>query len=948
MTNCSWDRRVRSGPETRQRPPAEASGAALLEIVAGLIRESRPAGLTGARPSLDSSLEGELGIDSLARVELLLRIEQAFEVRLSGHSVGSAETSRDLLRALLASSERGSEALAETPIVQPSNGEGSAPDAATTLVEVLDWHVAAHPDRTHIILLDENEHAEPMTYAELRDEAASVAAGLAAVGVGAGHAVAIMLPTSRDFFRAFMGILLAGAVPVPIYPPARLAGIEDHLRRQSAILGNCGATLLITVPEARAVAAALRADVPSLARVATVAELAPPEWKPAFPVLRSQDLGFLQYTSGSTGNPKGVMLTHGNLLANIRAMRKAIGASAEDVFVSWLPLYHDMGLIGGWLGGLYCAYPLVVISPTAFLTRPSRWLRAIHRYRGTLSAGPNFAFEICATRVGENDLAGLDLSSWRIAFNGAEPVSADTVRRFVERFARHGFRREAMAPVYGLAECGLGVAFPPLGRGPLVDNVDRCELARSGRACPASPDDTNALSFVGCGCALPGYEIRIVGSDKRELPERTEGRIEVRGSSVTSGYFRNAEATRALFHGDWLDTGDVGYFAGGDLFVTSRAKDIIIRGGQHVFPHELEAAVGNIPGVRRGCVAVFGFADAGAGTEKVVVLAETRLEEGAGHDALRASIAQAALKILGAPADDIVLAAPHTVLKTSSGKIRRAASRELYERGLVHARQPALWRQKAGFVASLVRGQIRRVARAGAQAAYSTYLWSLAALLIVPAFGLVLWPHRASRVRAIRALARALVRASGLPLVVTGLENLPERGPAIVVTNHASYIDGVLLFAILPPGVRLVAKRELASSPVVGYALRSIGVRFVERFDAQRGAEDTRGLSRAAAEGEILVFFPEGTLTRVPGLLPFHMGAFVVSAAAHARLVPVAIRGTRSVLRDGSWMPRRAVIHVDVGAPIEPTGEDWRSAVKLRDCARAKILAACAEPDLVF
>jgi len=358
--------------------------------------------------------------------------------------------------------------------------------------------------------------------------------------------------------------------------------------------------------------------------------------------------------------------------------------------------------------------------------------------------------------------------------------------------------------------------------------------------------------------------------------------------------------------------------------------------------------VGNIPGVRRGCVAVFGSADPGSGTEKVVVLAETRLEQGAGHDALRASIAQTALRILGAPADDIVLAAPHSVLKTSSGKIRRAASRELYERGLVNARQPAIWHQKAGFVASLVRGQVRRATRAGMQATYSAYLWLLASVLAVTALGLVLWPHRTSRVRAIHAMARALVDAAGLPLVVTGLENLPERGPAVVVSNHESYVDGVILFAILPPGVCLVAKRELGSSPVVGRALRSIGVRFVERFDAQRGVEDTRSLSRAAAGGEILVFFPEGTLTRAPGLLPFQMGAFVVSAAAHAPLVPVVIRGTRSVLRDGSWMPRRAAIHVDVGAPIEPAGEDWSSAVVLRDRARARILATCGEPDLVF
>ena len=920
--------------------------AALLEVVAELMRESQPAEGARAAPRLDSSLERDLGIDSLARVELLLRIERRFDVRLPAHLLGAAETPRDLLQAVLAGAPRAMQAPAAAPIVLPG-AEAVAPEEASTLLEALEWHVARHPDRTHLVILgDEEAEGEPVTYAELRMEALAVAAGLAQRGIGAAQAVAIMLPTSRDFFRAFLGILLAGAVPVPIYPPARWAQIEEHLRRQARILDNCRAALLVTLSEGKRVARMMQGLVPTLADVATVADLTLPGAAPLHPRLRASDLALLQYTSGSTGDPKGVVLTHANLLANIRSMAQAVAASPSDVFVSWLPLYHDMGLIGAWMGGLYCGFPLVVMPPTAFLSRPSRWLRAVHRYRATFSAGPNFAYEICATRVDERDLAGLDLASWRIAFNGAEPVSPDTLERFARRFASYGFRREALTPVYGLAECAVGLAFPPPGRGPRVDRVQRDTLARSGRALAAREEEADALRFVGCGAPIPGHEIRVVGPDGRELPERAEGRIEFRGPSATSGYFRNPQKTSALFDGEWLDTGDLGYVAGTDLFITSRAKDVIIRGGQHVHPYELEEAVGSLPGVRKGCVAVFGVPDPATATEKVVVLAETRLAPGPAQEALRASIAGTALALLGTPADDIVIAPPHAVLKTSSGKIRRAASREAYEHGLAGKRVPAAWRGLTRFALSLLLGRLRRGARRAGAFLYAAYLWTAAGALGCAALGASLLPA-AWRWPALRALARALVTASRIPIAIHGLENIPAKGPAIVVANHASYIDSPLLFALLPRRARFVAKRELARHPVVRFVLGAAGVVFVERFDIEQGAETTRDLVHLAGEGEALVFFAEGTFTRAPGLMPFHMGAFVAAAQTGAPVVPLALRGTRSILRDGQWLPRRGAIHVSIGVPQAPSGADWRSAARLRDAVRAEILAACGEPDLV-
>jgi acyl-CoA synthetase (AMP-forming)/AMP-acid ligase II len=276
--------------------------------------------------------------------------------------------------------------------------------------------------------------------------------------------------------------------------------------------------------------------------------------------------------------------------------------SSTDVFVSWLPLYHDMGLIGAWLTSLHFGFPLVVMSPLRFLARPARWLQAIHEHGGTISGGPNFGFELCLRRIDDDELEGSTSQSWRIAFNGAEPVSPDTVTRFAERFARFGLRPEALTPVYGLAECAVALTVPPLDRGARIDRVARQPLARHGRAEPADDTEKHPVRHVACGKPLPGHHVRIVDDAGRVLPDRREGRIQFRGPSATSGYYRNPQATRELFDGDWLNTGDLGYLAEGDLFVTGRTKDLIIRAGRNLHPAELEEAVGRLPGSARAAL----------------------------------------------------------------------------------------------------------------------------------------------------------------------------------------------------------------------------------------------------------------------------------------------------------------------------------------------------------
>jgi 1-acyl-sn-glycerol-3-phosphate acyltransferase len=925
---------------------------AVLAAVRETVAEVNPT--CHATVTLGSSLDRDLGLDSLVRVELLVRIEDALGIRLSERRLVNAETPRDLVEAAVRVGSR-APTKATTPTLpttvhapDPEPAPAFPPDVRT-LVEALEWHASVHPERTHVrVLGDEpSETAVTMTYGTLRDRGRVIAAGLAAADVRPGDTVAIMLGTSLDYFAAFVGILFAGAIPVPLYPPTRPAQLDDYLRRQTGILDNAQAAALVTSLDAERVARALRAPVASLRVVTTVAELERESRPEVRPPVRADDVALLQYTSGSTGSPKGVVLTHRDLLANIRAMAEAVRADADDVFVSWLPLYHDMGLIGAWLGSLCIGFPLVVMSPLSFLVRPAAWLRAISDYRATLSASPNFGFELCARKARDDDLENLDLSSLRMLFSGAEPVAAATLDRFQARFARHGLHPEALAPVYGLAEAAVGLAFPPPGRRPLVDRIAREALVRSGSAAPATADDTDVLRVVACGRALPGYTIRVVDRAGNVVGERHEGRIEFRGPSATQGYFRNPAETLRLFDGEWLDTGDLGYLAGGDVYLTGRAKDLIIRAGRNLHPEELEDAIGGVTGARPGGIAVFATPDPKAGTERLVVAAETRVQDPGGREALRAAIAAVTVDVLGTPPDDIVLLEPRSVPKTSSGKIRRAACRELYERGaLTHrAHHPRL--AIARLTLRSWRPRARDVRHSTLAIAYAWFAWSLAIGLGVPtACALLVVPRRKWRFALLRRSLRALARLAGVSVTVNGREHVRAAGGAVVIANHPSWFDGAVLASVLPGAPVFVVGAELGRNLWSGPFLRRLGVEFVQRSTHEQGAADTRRLISAARAGETLVVFPEGHLSRVPGLRAFRLGAFLSAVEAQVPVVPIAIRGTRSLLPPGHRFPRRASVSVDIGAPITTHQPGWSGAVELQQAARVVVLATCGEPDI--
>jgi fatty-acyl-CoA synthase len=889
----------------------------VLEIVAGLTSELQGA-LAPAMVTRDQSLERDLAIGSLERVELLLRLERVFGVRLSDAAMMEAESPRDLARAVLVAKPVGAEPVPER--VGSLGAASAAPGSAETLVDALRWHVEQSPNRVHIYLGDERGGEQPITYRALWDRALAVSAGLRERKIGPGDSVALMLRTEEPFFAAFFGTLLAGAVPVPIYPPFRADRIEEYTRRQLAILTNAEARVLVAFAEAERVAGLLRSRAGSLAEVTTVGQLVAAGDVPRPARLHSSDPALIQYTSGSTGDPKGVLLTHGNLLANIRAIGQALAIGPDDVGVSWLPLYHDMGLIGAWLGALYFGIPITILSPLAFLARPARWLWALHAHRGTISPAPNFAFDLCVKKITDDEIQGLDLSAWRLALNGSEPVSVETIERFTRRFAPYGFRPEAMRPTYGLAEASVGLTVSPSGRSPRVES-----------------------GVVSCGLPLPGHAVRIVDDAGIAVGERVEGRIEFRGPSVMSGYFRNAAATRAVFRDGWCDSGDLGFRADGELFVTGRRKDIIIKAGRKLHPQQVEELVGEVPGIRKGCVAVFGVADTAIGTERLVVVAESRETAPEIRERLRAQIVERVIAGLGIPPDVVAIYGPRTVLKTPSGKIRRSATRDAYSAGRLGA-EPSVRRQWARLLLLDAAARLRRVPDATRALAYAGWVGLVLALAFPLLWALALLLPRGRAVdRATRVWCRVVLTMAGCALRVEGLAHLPARGAALFVCNHASYVDVAALLAAIPAEFRFVAKRELGRAPLIGAVIRKAGHLTVDRVDLSRGVADAEAVTRVLRGGASVLFFPEGTFVRAPGILPFRLGAFKAAVEARCPVIPIGLRGTRDILPAYRWLPRRGGITVTIGCPITPEKSDWREMVRIRDLARAEVARAASD-----
>ncbi|MBZ5557909.1 MAG: fatty acyl-AMP ligase [Acidobacteriia bacterium] len=516
-----------------------------------------------------------------------------------------------------------------------------------------------------------------VSYADLRCRAIQVAAALRAAGLRRGDLVAIVLADAEEFLSTLFGASMAGVIPASLYPPATTSDLPRYLELTTSILRSSGARTVITtnalVPEFDRV----RAQCPELTQVLAHASLHGPCDEPGV-MPKIDDIAFVQFTSGSTSSPKGVALTHANVSANVDAFNHhGVGTTPDDVAVSWLPLNHDMGLVGMAFGALYGRCPCVLLTPQAFVKRPSEWLSAITRHRGTISFGPNFAYDLCVRRVKDRDMAGLDLASWRVAGCGAEPIHPPTLAAFAQKFAPVGFRKTSYLPSYGLAEHVLAAAFPARGRAPRTEEVSADALTERRIAIPHKGEGLS-VGLVSCGKPLPEHQIRIVGEDGRPLPERHVGEILLAGPSVMLGYYKRDALTAQTIRDGWLHTGDLGYLSDSELFVCGRAKDVIIVHGRKYHPQDLEWAVDGLAGVRRGRVVAFGATNHGR-PDRVVIVAEPNGT--VATDVLTDTIRRRIGDLFGLYVDAVALVPSGTVSRTTSGKVQRAATKARYERG---------------------------------------------------------------------------------------------------------------------------------------------------------------------------------------------------------------------------------------------------------------------------
>ena len=915
----------------------------LLAVVQDFLRELEAERALRA-VTIDASLDRDLGIDSLGKVELLHRIESSFSVHLPESAMVEAESLRDLAKLIEQAGQNG--AILTThqqfaPILEAASFDLST---AKTLVDVLKSQVAKDPNRPHIYLQNELGQEQVIRYGQLHEEAEKIAKGLQHRGIRPGETVAIMLPTGDTFFYTFFGILLAGAVPVPIYPPFRPDRIEEYAKREVKILQNAQTRILITFARAAILSNILQTFIPSLKEVTTVKNLQKTSGSMEQISIESNDPALIQYTSGSTGDPKGVLLTHENFLANIRGLGKAIPITNSDVSVSWLPLYHDMGLMN-WLGSLYYGVPLTVLSPLTFLSRPERWLWAIHYHRATLSGGPNFAYELCAKKINPKDIEGLDLSSWKFAFNGAEGINPKTLERFHKKFSRYGFKMESFAPVYGLAESTVALTFPTEKRVPRVDRIQRNIFELEGKAITATNEnDKDILEFVGCGEAMSNHAVRIVDEAGIEAAERTVGNLQFRGPSSMQGYFNNPAATQKVFHDGWWDTGDLGYLVGKELFITGRKKDLIIKAGRNLYPEEVEEIVSQIPSIRKGCVIAFGVNDPNTGTEKLVVVAETYDLSKEAKQKIHNEVIEKMAVDLGIPPDAVILVPPRTVPKTSSGKLQRSACKQAYLDGkLTQQKLPAKIQMAKLALISIGRKCYRWLTYA-AKFLYLVYVGSII-LLTLPFVMMALFLlSQQNAAKITRIWARNLFRLIGCPVTVTGMEFLKTNSSMIYVSNHSSYADVLILLGILPPGIIFTAKKELSSMPIVRTFIKKLGYILVDRMDFTKSLENKNHIEDAIKQGKSIVIFPEGTFTYATGLRPFKLGAFTVSAETKTPICPIAIYGVRNILRGDNILPKPGMIKFTIGKPIYPKENNWNEMIRLHSLVRAEIAKHCGEP----
>ncbi|HYQ50658.1 MAG TPA: AMP-binding protein, partial [Pseudomonas sp.] len=540
-----------------------------------------------------------------------------------------------------------------------------------SLVQALAQRAAQTPDRIALrFLADAPAEQAVLSYRDLDLRARTIAAALQA-RAGFGERAVLLFPSGPDYVAAFFGCLYAGVIAVPAYPPE--SSRQHHQQRLLSIIDDAEPRLLLTVTalydNLQGLEALAADNAPELLAVDGLDPALASAWRE--PALAGDDIAFLQYTSGSTALPKGVQVSHGNLVANEQLIRHGFGIdlNPDDVIVSWLPLYHDMGLIGGLLQPIFSGVPCVLMSPGYFLARPQRWLQAISEYGGTISGGPDFAYRLCSERVSEAALAGLDLSRWRVAYSGSEPIRQDSLATFAEKFAACGFTPDSFFASYGLAEATLFVSGSRRGQG-----IGALELDAEAFAANRAEAGQGSV-LMSCGYPQPGHAVRIVEPQHQEvLGDNRVGEIWAAGPSIALGYWRNPEASARTFvemdGQTWLRTGDLGFMREGEVFVTGRLKDMLIVRGQNLYPQDLEKTLEReVDVLRKGRVAVFAVDDQGEEGVGVAVEISRNVQKTVRPEALIKMLRQVIADACRQAPAVVLLLNPGALPKTSSGKL---------------------------------------------------------------------------------------------------------------------------------------------------------------------------------------------------------------------------------------------------------------------------------------
>lgn len=561
---------------------------------------------------------------------------------------------------------------------------------AQTLIEVLERRAVDKPD--FLIFMDLKNREQRVSASDVLEKARVVAQYLMARGLGKNDKVVVMLPTGAHFAYVYFGILIAGGVPVPVSQPAGTSNLAKYLDNLTHIIHDCEGKFFITYEKIKLIAGSLL-NISNLVGGflfddEIFADPVPADQYKKCPVVRTDDLALLQYTSGTTGKPKGVMLSHKNLLHNIHGIGVASRMTADDVGISWLPMYHDMGLIGGFLTTLYWDITLVLMSPEAFIFRPIWWMENISRYRVTMGVAPNFGYHYCVSRIDDVDLHRLDLSSWRLALNGAEPVDRITLNKFIEKFRPCGLRDNIFLPVYGMAENSLAATFPSLDATTVVRRFDRDKLEAENIAVDSkSQNNKEYIDLVSVGYPLMGQEIRIVDEQGRTLNEREVGEICVKSHSLMGGYYKNQKASAESIVDGWLHSGDMGFILDGLLFISGRKKEMIIKRGKNIYPYDVERIASTVKGIRLGCCAAFDVHNEEQGTEDLVLVCETTVKDKEALEKLKQEVHKEILAKLGIAPDDIRLVPRETIPKTTSGKTQRYLCKRFYLEGELFPRK---------------------------------------------------------------------------------------------------------------------------------------------------------------------------------------------------------------------------------------------------------------------